>query len=529
VTSQPQPAPAEARSAGQYLRPLRDIAAYALIGATAVMLFVAVIRLIPSGVGQDFGTRAQDSFYSYVNLPTIFFPIAAVLLSLLVQPRHPKAKLLTVIAVVEYGVAAAFAIVFGVLIGLINIAGFSVRTAFEELLVRVAWLAVFAVAAFATYQIWRHLFYTPRPKPQPGVYGQPQYGVPGTYPGQPGYGQQGQPGQPGYPGQPGQPGYPGQPGQPGHPGQPGQAGQAGQPGQPGPAAYGQPVYGQPSFGHPGSPGHPGPAGQSGYPGQPGHPGQQPPAPGAPGQQPPTSGAPGQPTWNQQGFGPQPIYPGAPQPPGWGQPPTSGQPASSPPASSVAATQPVPPGPAVAATQPVPSGSPAATQPVPSGSPAATQAVSSGSAIAETQPVPSHPASAQPDSTQPASAEPFSAKPASAQPFSAQPASAQPFSAQPASAQPTSRQSASTESTSAQAASGSPGTPPGPFAPEPGHVPGPYSSPGSTTQSSSEQSGYSALSEPTQVVPQHDPTPPPDDEDRTEIVGNLRSDRDPPRR
>jgi hypothetical protein len=441
VTSQPQPAPAEARSAGQYLRPLRDIAAYALVGATAVMLFVAVIRLIPSGVGQDFGTRAQDSFYSYVNVPTIFFPLGAVLLSLLVRPQHPKAKLLTVIAVVEYGVAAAFGIVFGILIGLINIAQFSVRTAFEELLVRVAWLAVFAVAAFATYQIWRHLFYTPRPKPQPGVYGQPQYGVPGAYPGQPGYGQ------------------PGQPGHPQHPSQPGQ------PGQPGPAAYGQPVYGQPPFGHPGQPG------QTGQPGQPGYPGQQPPAPG-------------QPAWNQ-GFGSQPAYPGAPQPPGWGQPPTSGQPASSPPASSVAATQPVPPGPAAAATQPVPSGPPAATQPV-----------SSGAAIAETQPVPPPPESFQAASTYTSSAQPTSAQPTSAQP-----------------------------------ASESASSPPGPFAPEPGHVPGPYSSPGSTPQAPSEPEGFSALSEPTQVVPQHDPKTSSDD-DRTQIVddrsGYGPADQDPPR-
>jgi hypothetical protein len=266
VTSQPQPAPGEA---SQYLRPLRDIAAYALVAAVAVMLFVAIIRLIPSGVGLDFGSRAQDSFYSYVNVPTIFFPLGAVLLSLFVQPRHPQAKLVTVIAMVEYGVATVFGIVFGILVGLIKIAGFSVRTAFEELLIRAAWLAVFAVAAFATYQIWHNLFYTPQPKPQPGVYGQPRYGVPGTYPGQPGYGPPapgqpgfGQPGQQGFgqppfgppaPGQPGQPSQPGQPG--GQPGQPGQSAHAAAPGQDKPG-FGQAGFGQPGFGQPvsGAPG-----------------------------------------------------------------------------------------------------------------------------------------------------------------------------------------------------------------------------------------------------------------------------------
>jgi hypothetical protein len=292
VTSQPQPDPGEGRSASQYLRPLRDLAVYALLGAAAVMLLVAVIRLIPSGVGLDFGSRAQDSFYGYVNLPTILFPLGAVLLSLLVQPQHPKAKLVTIIAVVEYLVAAVFAVIFGILVGLIKIAGFSVRTAFEELLVRAGWLAVFAVAAFATFQIWRHLYYVPKPKVQPGVYGQPQYGAPGTYPGQPGYGQPGA----------GQPGY----------GQPG----AGQPG------YGQPGAGQPGYGQPGY-------GQPGQPGFAPHPGY-----GQPGQTPPP------------GYGPQPGYPGAPQgsppPPGsWGQPPVSGQPA---PVSGQPAPGSPPPGP-----------------------------------------------------------------------------------------------------------------------------------------------------------------------------------------
>jgi hypothetical protein len=271
VTSQPQPAPG---SASQYLRPLRDIAAYALVAAPAVMLFVAIIRLIPSGVGLDFGSRAQDSFYSYVNVPTIFFPLGAVLLALLVRPPHPKAKLITMIALIEYAVAGVFAIVFGILVGLIKIAGFSVRTALEELLVRAAWLAVFAVAAYATYRIWRHLFYTPKPKRQPGVYGQPQYGVPGTYPGQPGYGQPSQPGvaQPGY----GPSGAP-PPAEPPAYGQPGQAG-FGQP------PYATPGYGQSPYGTPGGyPGQPAPAATQPVPP---HPVSTQPLPGQP-----TTGAP----------------------------------------------------------------------------------------------------------------------------------------------------------------------------------------------------------------------------------------------
>jgi hypothetical protein len=236
--------PGEGKSAGQYLRPLRDLAVYALVGATAVWLLVAIIRLIPDGPDQ-FAGRTEDSFYGFVNLQTIFFPIAAVLLAVSIQPRHPKAQLIVTVALIEYAVAAFFGLFFGVLIGLINhAANNSVRLAFEELLVRVAWLAVFAVAAYGLYQIWQHMFRTPRaPKPvaQQGMYGQPQYGAPGGYPGQPGYG-----GPPpgnvppgaGYP----PPGYPPAPSGP-------PPGNYGQPPQP--PAWNQPVSSAPASAPPG--------------------------------------------------------------------------------------------------------------------------------------------------------------------------------------------------------------------------------------------------------------------------------------
>ncbi len=255
MTSPPQPVPGEDKSAGQYLRPLRDLAAYALIGAPAVFLVVAVIHLIPDGSLQ-FGYLAANSFFGFINLPTIFFPLAAVLLALLIRPRHPRAQLIVQAAVVEYAVMAFFSVLFGVLIGLIKLAAdTSVRAAFEGLLERVAWLAVFAVAAYAMYQIWRNMFYTPKPQVPSNVYG--QFAGPGAPASQPGFGPQ--PGQP-YPGpsQPGQP-YPGQPGQPGQPdfgGQPdvppsvaGYPPVPGQYGQPQSDPYGQPQsdpYGQPT-------------------------------------------------------------------------------------------------------------------------------------------------------------------------------------------------------------------------------------------------------------------------------------------
>jgi len=256
VTSQPQPGPGEGNSAGRILRDLRDIGAYVLVGVPAVLLFVAIIRLVPDGPDQ-FAGRTQGSFYGFVNLETIFMPLAAVLLALLVHPRHPKARLIVVAALVEYAVAAFFGVFFGLLIGLINTAADQgARAAFEELLLRLAWLALLAVPAYALVRIWQSHYPMVRPKPaaQPGVYGQPQYNMPGTYPGQPGYGPP--PGQPYYPpaGPTPQPGY----------------GQHPSAGPYPPAGYGPPTYGQsapnPSWNQAPEPPHPGaPAGPTSAP------------------------------------------------------------------------------------------------------------------------------------------------------------------------------------------------------------------------------------------------------------------------
>jgi hypothetical protein len=238
VTTPQPPNPAGDKPIGEFLRPLRDLAAYALVGVPAVLLFSAVLDLF----GENFLNRTQYSFGSFVNLATIFFPIAAVILSLGVRPVHPKARTITLIALVEYGVAAFFGLVFGVLFGVSNIASTSPGSAFLELLARVAWLALFALAAYAVWQIWRGLFTVPKPQPQPGVYGQPysQYPPPqwGQQPGQP------QPGQP-YPGPP----YPGQPAPP-----PGFGPPPGQPSWNQPAAPTPPVPGpQPGAVYPGAP------------------------------------------------------------------------------------------------------------------------------------------------------------------------------------------------------------------------------------------------------------------------------------
>ncbi|MCM0674970.1 hypothetical protein NCC78_09745 [Micromonospora phytophila] len=232
MTSPAEPASPDATQATQLTRPLREPAALVFLAANAVFLFVGLIRLLTPTQYGSFTGRAGSAFFIFLGWEAVVLPVLAVLLATHVRPVVPKAKLITQVALGEYAASA----VLGGLTFLIwtvgRLAEGEVLDAFLGLLTRVAWLAVFAVAAFVVYRIWRTLYHVPRPKRQPGVYGQPQPGWPHQQGGHPA------------PGQPGGPPVPGQPGRPSFPGQPG--------GWPAPGPYGNP-YGQPA-----SPFHPAP-------------------------------------------------------------------------------------------------------------------------------------------------------------------------------------------------------------------------------------------------------------------------------
>jgi hypothetical protein len=257
------------KSASQFTLPLRELAAQVLIGATALLLLVAVIELLIPGAGRgSFLDRASSSFGNFINLDRIAFPLLAVLLATHLRPAVGRAKLITLVALVEYAVSAFFGILFGLLVGFANTAGDSARVAFESLLVHVAYTGVLGVAGYAVFRIWQGMYHVAKPANPPGVYGQPggyggSYGQPagygGTY-GQPTQAGQAPYGQPGY-GQPAQPTTYGQPGHPSAPPYPDQT-------QAYPQGYGQPGYGQQSY--------PSTYGQQSYPstyGQPGSPAQ----------------------------------------------------------------------------------------------------------------------------------------------------------------------------------------------------------------------------------------------------------------
>ncbi|WBB77380.1 hypothetical protein O7606_13855 [Micromonospora sp. WMMD882] len=224
MTSPAEPASTpDAPTAAQHTKPLRELVALVLLGANAVLLFVGLIRLlVPMSSFSTFTGRAGTAFGYFAGIEAVALPVLAFLLATHIQPALPKAKLITQVALLEL----AAGVLFGGLTFLIaligNVAEGEVGNSFLFLLGSAAALAVLGVATLVVYQVWRKLYHVPKPKPQPGVYGQPQ---------------------PGWPQQQGYPGYPGQPGQP----QSGPYGQ--QPGYPAPP-YGQPGQQSTPFGAP---------------------------------------------------------------------------------------------------------------------------------------------------------------------------------------------------------------------------------------------------------------------------------------
>ncbi|MFJ6195271.1 hypothetical protein [Micromonospora sp. NPDC092111] len=179
MTSPAEPASHDASQARQITAPLRELAALVLLGANAVLLFVGLVRLlVPASEYSTFSGRAGSEFFAFVGIEATVLPLLAVLLATHVAPVSSRAKQLTQLAVGEY----AFGALFGALTFLIWLVGrlaeAEVLDALLGMLTRAAWFAVFLVAAFVVYRIWRTLYYVPRPKPQPGVYGQPQPGWP---------------------------------------------------------------------------------------------------------------------------------------------------------------------------------------------------------------------------------------------------------------------------------------------------------------------------------------------------------------
>jgi hypothetical protein len=211
VTTTPPPSPStpattETKDPVAVTAPFREWGAILLVVATGVFLLIGLIDLatgITSSAGNGFAFRADAAFSDFVGLITVFFPLVGVLLATHVKPAAGRAKLVTLLALIDYGVAGLLGLVC-LLVGLVNrlTSDSQLASGFLNLVVRLVWLALLGFAAFVVLRVYLGAYVVPKPKPAPGVYGYPAY---------PGYPQQqGYPQQPGYPQQQGypQPGYP---------------------------------------------------------------------------------------------------------------------------------------------------------------------------------------------------------------------------------------------------------------------------------------------------------------------------------
>lgn len=224
MTSPVEPASTEPTPASQLTQPLREPVALVLLGANGLLLFVGLLRLMTSAAS------AADTF---TGIEVVVLPLLAVLLATHLHPVLPRAKLITQVALGQYAFSAFFGALTFLIWSVHRLVSAVLLEAFLGFLSQLAGLGLLLAAGFVVYRIWRRLYYVPKPKPQPGVYGAPQPGWPAPPPG----------GQPG-----GQPGWPGQ-----GAGWPGPSHGAGWPASP-QSAPPQPgvVYGQPAAPHAGT-------------------------------------------------------------------------------------------------------------------------------------------------------------------------------------------------------------------------------------------------------------------------------------
>jgi hypothetical protein len=151
-----------------------------------VFLFLGTMGLffVVDGWATGFGVRSAAAYGVFVaGLVPVGFPILAVLLATHVRPIVGRARLITLAAVIQYGVSAV--------LGLITFLGAfandldSVRATLEGVLYRLTWAGLLAFAGMVTLRLWLGLFYVPKPRAVQQFQYSPSYGQP--YPGQPMY------------------------------------------------------------------------------------------------------------------------------------------------------------------------------------------------------------------------------------------------------------------------------------------------------------------------------------------------------
>lgn len=144
--------PTPARSISAELRSPRTLAAWGLLGFTALYLFFAFFDwVLPGG---SFASRSAGA--DFTDLPVMAMPILAVLLAIHVEPVLKGARLIAMIALIEYAVAIFFGVItFLIGFGAVFDGYYSSNdgyNAFKYLIMGLATLVLFLIAAYATFR-----------------------------------------------------------------------------------------------------------------------------------------------------------------------------------------------------------------------------------------------------------------------------------------------------------------------------------------------------------------------------------------
>jgi hypothetical protein len=174
------------RPAGEIIAPLRELLAFALLAAVALGALHAFVDLIPAGSRWAVVVGSYPRFVmlgaDFVTLLTVGAPVLAVLIAVHAGGPVARARLITLIALLELAAVAFFGLVFNVLIGFVGAASLSFIDAVKRLLAAAPLYVLLAAALLVLVRIWQGVFHVARPKPvpRPGqpagfgqVYGQP--------------------------------------------------------------------------------------------------------------------------------------------------------------------------------------------------------------------------------------------------------------------------------------------------------------------------------------------------------------------
>ncbi|MER7275493.1 hypothetical protein ABT369_13630 [Dactylosporangium sp. NPDC000244] len=160
-------APPDVKKARGLLEPYRELAAFGLLGAVALILLAGLVRVL-TGLFNSFLATATASFSNVIGFEVILLPIVAVVLVLLLDPVTPRAKIVVLMAMIEYAIAAVLGLVLllGGLIGDFQSEG-PIGWALGGFLEHLAGLALIGLGLFLAARIYLGAYTAPKPVASP--------------------------------------------------------------------------------------------------------------------------------------------------------------------------------------------------------------------------------------------------------------------------------------------------------------------------------------------------------------------------